>query len=242
MQHSPTTLQAASLGMRAAAPVAVAYAGIGLAAGVVGAEAGLSAAEVGLLSVLLFAGSAQFVFADLYTGTATVLVATVFLVNLRHLLYATALSPRVQHLPPGARFLIGAQLTDETFALASSLIGTRLHHGAWMIGLNTGAYLAWIGGNVTGALLGEIAGAIDALGLEFALAGMFAALLVTQIRAQRGRMPMRVFVALLAGAVMVLLDYWQPQPLNLMIATATAATAGVGARAVRRRAAREEAA
>ena len=223
-QHSP--LDAALAGARASAPVTIAYAGIGLAAGVVGAEAGLSAAEVGLLSLLLFAGSAQFVFADLYTGAMVTLVGTVFLVNLRHLLYATALSPRVQHLPLGARVAIGAQLTDETFALGTSLMDQRLQSAAWMIALNVTAYSAWVGGNIVGAVLGALAGAIEAVGLEFALAGMFAALLMGQIRSGR-RSGTRVLVACLAGCVIAALDSWQPHPLNLMVTTVAAATAGV---------------
>ncbi len=227
MQQNLSTAQAAMLGMRASSPVAIAYLGIGLAAGVVGAEAGLSPAEVGLLSLLLFAGSAQFVFADLYTGAVTALVTTVFLVNLRHLLYSTALSPRVRHHSLGARFLVGAQLTDETFALASGLIGSRLHYAAWMIGLNGAAYLAWCTGSVTGAVLGTMAGAIDALGLEFALAGMFAALLVGQIRNRLETRQLGVIVALLAATLIVMLDYWRPHPLNLVLTTVVAATVGL---------------
>ncbi|MCC5812086.1 MAG: AzlC family ABC transporter permease [Ectothiorhodospiraceae bacterium] len=227
MQQTISTWKAAVQGMQASSPVAVAYLGIGLAAGVVGAEAGLSPAEVGLLSLLLFAGSAQFVFADLYTGAFTVLVSTVFLVNLRHLLYSTALSPRVRHHSPGARFLIGAQLTDETFALASGLMGSRLRYAAWMIGLNVASYLAWCTGNVTGAVLGSMAGAIDALGLEFALAGMFAALLVGQIRSRLESRHVGIIVAVLAATLMVMLDYWRPHALNLVLTTVTAATVGL---------------
>ncbi|WP_290634910.1 AzlC family ABC transporter permease [Aquisalimonas sp.] len=226
MEQPTTTAQAALAGARASSPVTIAYAGIGLAAGVVGTEAGLSAAEVGVLSLLLFAGSAQFVFADLYTGALVTLVGTVFLVNLRHLLYATALSPRVQHLPLSSRIAIGAQLTDETFALGTSLMGQRLQRAAWMIALNVTAYSAWVSGNVAGALLGALAGAIEVIGLEFALAGMFAALLLGQIRAGR-RTGIRCAVAGLAGVIIIALDSWQPHPLNLMLTTVIAASAGV---------------
>jgi len=214
-------------GARAAIPVALGYAGIGFAAGVVGAQAGLSPAEVTLLSLILFAGSAQFVFAELYTGSPVTLVTTVFLVNLRHLLYSTAFAPRVRGLGVSARFAIGAQLTDETFSLASSLLRGPLGSGRWMIALNMTAYLAWASGNLTGAIAGGAVSAVDGLGLDFALAAMFAALLMMQItEAPGGRRAVAILVAALAAVTMVALQGWHPGPLNLLVATAVAATAG----------------
>jgi predicted branched-subunit amino acid permease len=52
-------------GSRAALPVVLGYLSIGFAAGVVQRAAGLSVAEVMLLSLLLYAGSAQVVVASL---------------------------------------------------------------------------------------------------------------------------------------------------------------------------------
>jgi len=215
-------------GSRAAIPVALGYAGIGFAAGVVGARAGLSPAEVVLLSLILFAGSAQFVFADLYTGSPVTLVTTIFLVNLRHLLYATAFAPRVRGLGALQRFGIGAQLTDETFSLASSLLPGPLQSGTWMIALNMTAYLSWATGNLAGAVAGGAVAAVDGPGLDFALAAMFAALLMMQVTgAPGGRRTVAVVVAMIAATVMVALQAWRAGPLNLLAATAVAATAGV---------------
>ena len=67
------------------------------------------------LSLILFTGSAQFVFAELYTAQPAVLIGTIFLLNFRHFLYSTAFVPYARRLSTPARFLIGAQLTDESF-------------------------------------------------------------------------------------------------------------------------------
>ncbi|MFP4694102.1 MAG: AzlC family ABC transporter permease [Halothece sp.] len=211
-------------GIRASSPVALAYLGIGLATGVVGAEAGLSVAEVSLLSLLVFAGSAQFIFAELYTGSEFALIGTIFLINLRHLLYSIALTPYVRNFPLYARLWIGTQLTDETFVLGSSLMGTRLQTATSMIALNTAAYLAWTIGNVGGAILGQT---LSYLGLEFALASMFAALLIIQLKTPRRTVYTRVSVAITAVIVMIGLDTWYPHPLNLVATTLTAATLGL---------------
>jgi len=214
-------------GARAAVPVAIGYAGIGFAAGVVGAQAGLSPAEVTLLSLILFAGSAQFVFAELYVGAPITLFVTVFLINLRHLLYATAFAPRVRGIGAPGRFWIGAQLTDETFSLATSLLPGAVPSAAWMIALQMTAYLSWAGGNLAGAVTGGAAGTIGWLGVDFALAAMFAALLMLQVNGPaRQRLAMTAVAAIAAGT-MVTLELWHPHPLNLLVATGVAATAGV---------------
>ena len=96
-----------------ALPIIFGYFFIGFAAGALAARVGMSVLEVSLLSLLVFAGSAQFVFAPLYTGSAAVLIFTIFLFNLRHFLYSLAvILPYVRRLSMflKSRFFIGAQL------------------------------------------------------------------------------------------------------------------------------------
>src|SRR5215212_12268414 len=82
-------------GVRAGLPVVLGYIGIGLAAGVVERAAGLSYAEVLLLSMVLYAGSAQFVLTSMVSlaSPLSAIVLTVFFVNVRHLLLSAALAP-----------------------------------------------------------------------------------------------------------------------------------------------------
>ena len=108
-------------GMRAAAPVVLGYLGIGIAAGVVERAAGLSYAEVLLISAVLYAGSAQFVVTSMLSlaSPASAIVLTVFFLNLRHLLLSAALAPALRGVPAWKNALLGLQLTDETFVVAS---------------------------------------------------------------------------------------------------------------------------
>lgn len=207
-------------GARAALPVVLGYLAIGFAAGAVGAAEGLSPLEIVALSLLLFAGSAQFVFADLYAGPPTALVSAIFLINFRHFLYSAALSQKLRRLPLWARFAAGAQLTDETFSVASALLKTPPTRARWMLTLNITSYSGWCVGNLAGALA---AGGIEFAGAEFALAAMFAALLMLQIVGTR-RLA-KTTAALIAAATMLALELTHPHPLNLLAATATAATA-----------------
>ncbi len=224
-------------GARAGLPVVLGYLSIGFAAGVVQRAAGLSVAEVMLLSLVLYAGSAQFVVASLVAAAVSPATAiiTVFFVNLRHLLLASALAPYCRNFPVWQNALIGAQLTDETFVIAWG----RLAGGAgatpavlnarWMIGLNLSAYGAWAIANLAGALLGDRVGNIHALGFDFALAAMFGALLVLQLAGQGGAgRSVGLVVAAFAALISVAATLTLPGHWNILVATLVAATTGLG--------------
>lgn len=213
-------------GGKVAAPIIIAYLMLGAAAGALGASRGLSPAEIALLSLLLFAGSAQFIFPELYQGSPQALVSAVFFINLRHLLYSTALAQQARRLSPGVRTAIGAQLTDETFLIATThLRGQMISSGAWMIGLNCCSYFAWCIGNIAGALLG---GALDLsiVGVEFAGSAMFIALLFPQITGH-ARPAAAAIVALLGGGGAVAAQSFAAGPSVIVLAAAAAATLGV---------------
>lgn len=204
------------------------YLAIGLAFGVLARTAGLSILEVLLLSTLLYAGSAQFIFASLVAGASAPLavVITIFLVNVRHSLYSAALSPYLRQQPLWKNMLIGAQLTDETFALATShLVKGRTADPAWLFGINLTAQLAWIAATTFGALLGQAITNINALRLDFALAAMFAALLVLQM-ANHPRLRIAVLVVLTAGIIAMGGTLLFSSSWAILIAAIAAATAG----------------
>jgi 4-azaleucine resistance transporter AzlC len=210
-------------GARAGLPVVLGYLGIGIAAGVVERAAGLSYAEVLLVSTVLYAGSAQFVLASMLSlgNPAPAIIATVFLLNLRHLLLSAALAPRLRRIAAWKNALIGLQLTDETFVVAS---GRGELRAAWMAGLNLAAWSTWAVANLAGAALSGALG--DTRTLAFALPCMFAGLLVMQARSAPSR---RVVagVCLVAGAVAAALHFLWPGPQAIVLATLLGATAGL---------------
>ena len=75
-------------GVKASLPTALGYVSIGLACGVVGANSGLTPFQMGLMSLLVYAGSAQFVMCAMFVAGADLfsIVMTVFLINLRNFL------------------------------------------------------------------------------------------------------------------------------------------------------------
>ena len=198
------------------------YLGIGFAAGVVERAAGLSYAEIALLSMVLYAGSAQFVVTSMLSlAAAPAIVFTVFLLNVRHLLLSAALAPRLAGVPAWKNALLGLQLTDETFVVAAAQ--ARLSP-AWMAGLNVAAWSSWALANLAGAALSSLAP--DTRALAFALPCMFAGLLVLQAHAAP-RLRIACAVALIAAATAVLLHALSAGPAAIIVATALAATAGL---------------
>lgn len=223
--ESSQTINSVREGLVAAIPIVLGYIPLGMAAGVLGIGAGLSPLEVGLLSLLVFAGSAQFVFANLYTGSPFQLIITIFLINFRHFLYSTALTQTIKKLPLAKQIAIGSQLTDECFSVASVTCRVPPTQARGLFTLNFTSYTAWCGGNMSGALLGQWVD-IQQLGADFMLIAMFAALLMLNIIADE-RWRLRVLVAALAALAMVALEVLHSHPLNILLVACAAATAGL---------------
>lgn len=216
-------------GIKDCIPTLLGYLSIGFAAGIIEKTAGLSLLEVGLLSVLVYAGSAQFIFAGMIgTGSSVAaIVTTVFFVNLRHLLLSAALSPYFRQLSPLKNGLIGVLLTDETFGVASSQVAhNKQLNDSWMHGLNLAAYLNWIAANLAGACLGEWITDPEKFGLDFALPAMFIGLLVLQM-VHRKKYKVDLVVGLSAVIVGVGFGVYLSQSAGVIAATIVAATVGM---------------
>ncbi len=211
-------------GVRLAWPVVMGYVPIGFAMGVLAGNTGLSPIETGAMSALVYAGASQFVAVALLAGGAPAvsIVATTFLVNLRHLLMSAALSPFLRGVRPATLAALGFFITDETFAVSHGEF-TRAGRGdpLLFLGLGVTAYLSWLAATVAGAWLGGILAAPEALGFDFALPAMFIGLLAGQLRSRAARV-----AALLAATVAVwgasVLGGW-----SVMTAAMAAAAAGV---------------
>ena len=80
---------------RQALPIILGYVPVGFAYGVLAQKSGLSGLNTLLMSALVYAGSAQLIAVGLFAAAVNPLaiVATTFIVNLRHLLMSAALAP-----------------------------------------------------------------------------------------------------------------------------------------------------
>jgi 4-azaleucine resistance transporter AzlC len=223
MHHRENILAVIKDGVAAAWPICLGYAPIGLAFGVLAQKAGLSPAEIGLMSLLVFAGSAQFIAVSMIgSGAAAIpIILTTFTVNLRHLLMSSSLAVHLQKLKAGWISLYAYGVTDESFALNM----TRFREETWdwrrALVLNHTANLAWIASTIIGGYGGQFIPA-GAFGIDYALPAMFICLLVLQIRGG-----LYVAVSLIAGVLAVAFSLLIPGNAYIVAATAAAATIGV---------------
>ena len=210
-------------GVVGAWPICLGYLAIGLAFGVIAQKAGFSPLEIGLMSLLVYAGSAQFIGISMLSAGAGIvpIIITTFTINLRHLLMSSSLSTFMRNLGTGKLSLFAYGVTDESFALNT----VRFRRGDWdwrrALVLNHISNLAWIISTVAGGLGGRFIPA-GAFGIDYALIAMFVCLLVFQLR---GRL--YVIVALIAGMLAVILSLILPGNSYIVITSVIAATLGI---------------
>lgn len=165
-------------------PLTIAVAPWGLLCGSLAIQAGLDIWQAQAMSALVFAGAAQLSGVAML-GTATSagpLLSTTFMISARHLLYSASLRRYVLTLPRLQRAALAFLLTDEMYALASAQLDKTQHFDpSYAIRSGFVFFLGWNIASAAGIALGQYPG-IEALGLDFAIAATFIALLVPMIR------------------------------------------------------------
>ncbi|WP_174845194.1 AzlC family ABC transporter permease [Dictyobacter alpinus] len=106
-------------GARAELPILLGAIPFGMIYGVSALGAGIPAVIAQAMSFIVFAGSAQFIIAQLVAaGTpALVVVVTAVVVNIRHMLYSASLAGQVHKLGWRWKIVLAYLLTDEAYAV-----------------------------------------------------------------------------------------------------------------------------
>lgn len=229
MNSSPRAEDSFIQGVKDCVPTLLGYLSIGLAAGVIQKTAGLSIAEIALMSMILYAGSAQFIAAGMIAASSsiTAIIITIFFVNLRHILLSAALAPYFRHLTPLRNMLVGSLLTDETFGVAISEAAKKKRISEkWMHGLNITAYVNWLVANLAGAFLAQWISNPEKFGLAFALPAMFIGILVLSM-VGRNRIKLDIVVAIIAVVIAVGSSFFLSSSMGVIVATIIASTIGM---------------
>lgn len=169
-------------GAKAALPLVLGAIPFAILFGTLAPTSGLSALATIAMSVLVFAGSAQFIVLALIAVQAPLemILLTTFVVNLRHILYATALVEHVKHLSIAWRAVLAFGLTDESFANMSQryLQADKRDAHYFYLGSISCFYTTWVSFTIFGLLLGSLIPDISSWGLEFAMSVTFIGMVV----------------------------------------------------------------
>ncbi|MCZ6530158.1 MAG: AzlC family ABC transporter permease [Chloroflexi bacterium] len=209
-------------GVRDLLPILLGVMPFGLIFGALAISVGIPPLAAQFFSLLVFAGSAQFIAVGLIGEMAPVIVivVTIFVVNLRHALYSASMSPHFAPLSMRWKLSLSWLLTDEAFATATTRYQRGNTDAAHWYTLGTGLALwsAWQISTALGILLGgEIPTSFP---LAFALPLTFIALLVPTLRDRP-----TVAAAASAGVIAVLLS---GLPLRLGLLMGAVAGIGIG--------------
>ncbi|WP_064608029.1 AzlC family ABC transporter permease [Photobacterium sp. J15] len=208
-------------GALAVTPLCVAVIPWGLLAGSFAVDIGLDIFQSQALSAIVFAGSAQLVATGLINagaGLATILLTTLFITS-RHLLYGLTMRNTISPLPLRWRLGLGFLLTDELFAVCG-------HHSPktfnrwYALGAGLWFYICWNLASFAGIVAGKFIPNLDSLGLDFAIAATFIAIVIPTIK------NIAVLISILVAMVLsVTLQAFEVEG-GLMIASLAAMIAG----------------
>ena len=173
--------------------------GFGFVYGLTARTVGFSPIEATAMSVIVFAGAAQFAALGFVAGGFSwlaIVLLTAFL-NARHLLYSAALAPWLGDRPRPERAVMAHLLTDEAFALSIAhfrRVGHADRWGYWFAAIAT-TWIPWNLATVAGVVIGGAIPDPSRFGLDVVFPAAMAGLAVGLVAGRRE------LVAALVGAV-----------------------------------------
>lgn len=213
-------------------PTVFGYLGIATAFGVIARASGFSTITVILMSVIIYAGSAQFTTVSMLAAGSPIasIVFATFMVNSRMILMSTTVAPFFKKDSLGKVMLIGTLLTDESFALAMNKLNytNGKMNFSWFNTENIISYSTWVIATMIGALLGNFIEDPKKLGLDFANVAMFIGLLYLQIKSDKDlNKLLQVIVVLLTLVLTYISTIILPASLVIIAVTLIGCTLGM---------------
>jgi 4-azaleucine resistance transporter AzlC len=210
-------------GIRAEFPLLIGVFPFGLIYGTLALKSGISLIAAQMMSSIVFAGSSQFITAQLIHDATPgiVIVLTIAIVNLRHMLYSASVAPYLKDLSPRWKGLLAYLLTDEAYAatvIHFEREGLTATSHWFFFGAGFSLWLTWQISSAIGILLGKALP--DAWPLDFALPLTFIAMVIPVL------IDWPVIAAALSAGLVALLVYNIPFKLGLILAALVGISVG----------------
>lgn len=159
-------------------PIAVGVVPLGLAFGVLMVQTGFDWWWTPIFSIVIYAGSMEFLAISMVTGGVTPAVAAVtgFMVNFRHIFYGLTF-PRDEIRNRFGRAYSTYALTDESYAVLSAFPRNSQPSGVFVFTVQLFCQVLWVVSGIIGALAGQ-AIPPSVKGLDFALVALFIVLAI----------------------------------------------------------------
>lgn len=185
-------------------PVMTGYLFLGIGFGVLMYRNGYGVWWSMLMGLFVYAGSAQYMVADLLANKAPVIsvAISVLLLNARHLFYGISMLDCYKGAGKKKPYLIFS-LTDETYSLVSQVQppeGISRHSYCFLVSLLDHIY--WVAGCALGGILGA-ALPFNSEGLEFVLTALFVTIFVEQWLSTKNHLPALIGAASTALCLLI---------------------------------------
>lgn len=202
-------------GIRAEIPLLIGGFPEGMIYGALALNAGLSTLGAQMMSSIVFAGSAQFITAQLVHESTPgfVIVLTIAVVNLRHMLYSASLAPYLASLSTRWKVLLSYLLTDEAYAptiIHYEKEGITSYAHWYLLGAGFSLWFTWQISTALGIFLGTAIP--ESWSLDFALPLTFIAMVVPVLKDRPA------IAAALAAGVVALVAFSLLYKLGLILA------------------------
>ncbi|WP_139490150.1 AzlC family ABC transporter permease [Brevibacillus dissolubilis] len=196
-------------------PITVSIILFGAIFGMLSMQTGLTAWESIAMSLIVYAGAAQFTTLSMISEGASMwaIVLAVFLLNSRHFLMGLSMSPYYQSFSRGKVNGLAFFLTDEQYAITLNRFRHHKSDIPYITTVSLALYLGWNGGTWIGTMAGQYVPDPESLGLGFSFTAMFLALVYYQLTSL-----LRIVTFFLCGATAVGLALILPSGLHLLAA------------------------
>ncbi|MBH0064581.1 AzlC family ABC transporter permease [Psychrobacter sp. SZ93C1] len=185
-------------GFKKSLPVAMGYLPAGIAFGVLAQVAGIPVWAIIMLSIVLYAGAAQYACLPMLSAGLPIgnIATNIAAINLRHVFYGM---PLLQYLPKNklAKIYCLFALTDETFSVMTSLPNETRQSLILPISLFNQSW--WVLASTIGIMIGSTLSDLVPH-LDFALVCLFAILAYEQFQSIKRYFPIGIAVVSLAAA------------------------------------------
>ena len=176
-------------------PVLTGYLFIGIAFGVMFSEKGYSFLWAGLMSLLVYAGSGQYLAVNFFAPGVSFLqvIFLTLMVNIRHIFYGISLLEKFHGMGKKRWYMIFG-LTDETYSLVCTARPPKdVNPAAFYFWTSVLNQCYWVAGSVLGGLVGQVL-PFDTTGVDFAMTALFVVIFTDQWLTRKNHLPALVGV------------------------------------------------
>jgi 4-azaleucine resistance transporter AzlC len=185
-------------------PVLTGYLFIGTAFGVMYAEKGYSFLWAILMSILVYAGSGQYLAVNFFVPGFSFLqvIFLTFMVNVRHIFYGISLLGKFNKIGMKRWYMIFG-LTDETYSLlCTTNVPEDVEEDKFLFAITIMNHSYWVLGSAIGAIAGTVL-PINSEGIDFAMTALFVVIFIEQWMDRKNRIPEMIGVAVAIVALTI---------------------------------------